>query len=82
MSNGVVANAAVTPKVAVSGIAGSLVVVLLWVLGLFHVTVPAEVASALTVIISFVAGYIAPRSTPPDPPPVPGQPLMSDKPKL
>jgi len=47
------------PKVAAGGIAGSLSVCVVYVVGHF-VTVPPEVASAVTVIVSGVAGYFAP----------------------
>lgn len=46
------------PKVAASGIAGALTVVLVYVLSLVGVDVPTEVAAAVTVIIAFVAGYL------------------------
>jgi hypothetical protein len=38
--------------------AGAAVVVLVWVLGLLGVDLPAEVASALTVLAGFGAGYL------------------------
>lgn len=46
------------PKVRVSGTAGALAVVLVYVAGLFGADVPAEVAAALTVLISTGAGYM------------------------
>ena len=46
------------PKIASAGIAGALTVVLVWLVGVLGVEVPAEVASAVTVIIAFAAGYI------------------------
>jgi putative flippase GtrA len=45
-------------KVAGGGIAGALIVLVVWILGLLHVAVPPEVASALTVIFSFVTSYL------------------------
>lgn len=46
------------PKIAASGIAGALTVVIVYVLSLVGVNVPTEVAAALTVIIAFAAGYL------------------------
>ena len=45
------------PKVVAVGVAGSLTILLVWIAGLFGVEVPPEVASAFTVLVSFVAGY-------------------------
>jgi hypothetical protein len=46
------------PKVVAGGIAGSFTVVVVWLAGMFGVDVPAEVASAFTVLVSFAAGYL------------------------
>ena len=46
-----------TTKVVAGGSAGAITVVLLFILAQFHIVVPAEVGSALTVILSFVASY-------------------------
>lgn len=46
-----------TTKVAAGGAAGSVSVVVVWLLGLIH-QVPAEVASAVTVIVTFAVGYL------------------------
>ncbi len=53
-----------TPKAASAGVAGAFTIILVWIIGLFHVTVPPEIASAITTIISFLAAYLAPRSDP------------------
>jgi putative flippase GtrA len=53
-----------TTKVAAGGVAGALTVLVVWVLGLLHVPVPPEVASALTVIISFVTSYLVRQRVP------------------
>ncbi len=45
------------PKMQAAGIAGSITVVLIFILGQIDFEVPPEVASAVTVIISFLAGY-------------------------
>lgn len=50
----------INPKVAAGGVAGSITIILVWVLGFFHVEVPPEVASAFTTIISFGAGWATP----------------------
>lgn len=47
-----------TTKVAAGGVAGALTVLVVWILGLLHVAVPPEAASALTVIISFASSYL------------------------
>lgn len=47
-----------TAKVAAAGIGGSISIVVVYLIQeLFGVVIPAEVASALTAIISFVSGY-------------------------
>jgi hypothetical protein len=53
-----------TTKVAAGGVAGALTVLVVWILGLLHVPVPPEVASALTVIISFVTSYFVKQRVP------------------
>ena len=48
-----------TRKVAATGIAGAVSVVLMYVVQtIFNVAIPAEVASAITLILSFASGYI------------------------
>lgn len=47
-----------TSKVAAGGAAGALTVVLVWALGAAGVDIPAEVASALTVLLSTAAAYL------------------------
>jgi hypothetical protein len=46
------------PKVVAGGIAGAATIILVWVAGILGVDVPAEVASAFTVLVSFAAGYL------------------------
>jgi len=46
------------PKVVAGGIAGAVTIVLVWAAGMAGVDVPAEVASAFTVLVSFAAGFI------------------------
>ena len=46
------------PKVVAGGAAGAVTVVLVWAAGLAGLEVPPEVASAVTVLISFGAGYL------------------------
>lgn len=53
-----------TTKVAAGGAAGALTVLLVWILGLLEVTVPPEVASAITVIISFITSYLVKQRVP------------------
>lgn len=47
-----------TPKVAAAGGAGAATVVIVWLLGMAGVAVPPEVASAITALLSFAAGYL------------------------
>ena len=48
-----------TPKMTAVGIAGSVTVILLYLVKvIFNVDMPAEVASAITAVISFGAGYL------------------------
>jgi len=49
------------PKTAAAGIGGALAVIIVWVLSLFSIDVPPEVAAALTTILSFGASYLIPR---------------------
>lgn len=46
------------PKVAAGGIAGALTVVLVYAAGVAGLDVPAEVASAFTVLVAFAASYL------------------------
>lgn len=50
--------AAPTNKMVAVGVSGALTVVLVYVLGEFGVDMPVEVASAITVLISFASGYM------------------------
>ena len=45
------------PKVAASSITGAASIVLVYLAGLFGLEVPAEVASAFTVLLAGLAGY-------------------------
>ncbi len=54
-----------TNKMQASGLAGASSILVMWILGMFNVQVPAEAASAITVLFSFIAGYFAPKSTQP-----------------
>jgi len=53
-----------TTKVAAGGGAGAVTVIVVWILGLLHVAVPPEVASALTVVISFATSYFVRQRVP------------------
>lgn len=46
------------PKVVAGGVAGAASMVLVYTLGELGVSVPAEVASALTTLIAFAASYL------------------------
>lgn len=55
-----------TPKMAAVGISGAITVVLVYLVeALLDIEMPAEVASALTIIVGFVAGYMTKDQKPP-----------------
>jgi hypothetical protein len=45
-------------KVTAAGIGGAITAVLVWILGVYGTVIPPDVASAITTIVSFAAGYI------------------------
>jgi putative flippase GtrA len=50
-----------TQKVAAGGIAGALSIILVWMIEEFaRIKIPAEVASALTVVIGVLTSYLTP----------------------
>lgn len=54
-----------TRKVTVGGLAGAISVVLIWVVNSFWLpegkAIPAEIASAITTILTFVVSYLIPE---------------------
>ena len=46
------------PKVGAAAIGAAATLVIVFVMGQFGVTIPADVASALTLIVSVAAGYL------------------------
>jgi hypothetical protein len=48
----------VSPKVQAAGAAGAVTVLLVWIAGMFGLEVPAEAASAFTMLVATAAGYI------------------------
>ncbi|WP_157001417.1 hypothetical protein [Agromyces laixinhei] len=48
-------------KVAVGGAAGAVTILVVWLVSFAGVEVPAEVASAFTVLVTFAAAYFTPR---------------------
>lgn len=46
------------PKIAAAGIGGAVAVVAVWLMTLFGLDVPPEVAVALGAVLSFGAGYL------------------------
>lgn len=44
-------------KITVAGVAGAVTVLIVFVLGMFGVPVPPEVAASMTTLIMFGAGY-------------------------
>ncbi len=53
-----------TPKVATGALAGAVSVIVVWIITQFGVTIPPEIASAFTTVISACSAYFAPRSEP------------------
>lgn len=51
-----------TAKVGAVGIGGALSIVLIYVASQFGLELPAEVSSALTLIVSFASGYLVKES--------------------
>ena len=52
-----------TTKVAASGTAGAISVVLVFILGKFNVEIPGYVGSAITVLFSVASGYLVHERT-------------------
>ena len=50
----------VSPKIQAAGWAGSVSVLIVYIVSLFGVDVPTEAAQALTVLVAVVAGYLKP----------------------
>jgi hypothetical protein len=48
----------ISPKVGAAAAAGSVTVILVWGLSLAGVTLPPEVASAITTVLAAAAGYL------------------------
>ncbi len=48
-------------KAIAAGTAGSLSILLIYILGLFHITVPPEVASAATALVSTLFAWLVPH---------------------
>ena len=46
------------PKVTAAAVGGAVGIIVVWILGLFGVTVPAEVAGAISTVLSFAGGWI------------------------
>jgi len=53
-------------KVTAATLAGAIVTILIWILHMAKIDMPAEVATALTTVIVFVAAYLAPHTHRPD----------------
>ena len=51
----------ISNKIVASTLSGAVVTILVWVLGLFDVTMPGEVAAAMATVVGGLAGYIAPH---------------------
>lgn len=48
-------------KVAAGGVAGAITAIIVWILSAaFKINIPPEIASAITVVLSFAAGYLIP----------------------
>jgi uncharacterized membrane protein len=53
-------------KVTAAALAGAVVTIAIWILHMFDVEVPSEVAAAITTVLAAVAGYLAPHTNRPD----------------
>lgn len=72
---------AVSTAAASGGVVGAIVVMVVWGLGLAHVTVPAEVAAALMVVLAPIVHLLAVRlGLSPDPVPTPDTPAAPAQP--
>lgn len=47
-------------KVAAAGLGGAAAVLIVWVIGLFGVELPPEVAGAITTVVGFAVAYLVP----------------------
>jgi hypothetical protein len=56
--------AAIHPKVQAAGAAGAVSIILVWIAEIAGLAVPPEVASAITALLAFGAGYIRPGPPP------------------
>jgi hypothetical protein len=52
-----------TRKVGSGALAGAVSVILVWILSLFGVDMPAEVASAITLVLMFATSYFVPENS-------------------
>lgn len=50
-------------KVGAGALAGALTIILVWAVGLAGTDIPAAVASAITVIITFIVSYFVPAES-------------------
>ncbi len=48
-------------KVAATGISGGVSVIVIWIIGLFGIIVPPEIAAAFTVVVGGLVGYWTPE---------------------
>lgn len=55
-------SAAPQPKVVAAGVSGALTTLVLYVLSLNGITVPGEVAAAITALLAVLTGYFTPSS--------------------
>ncbi|WP_018687034.1 hypothetical protein [Actinokineospora enzanensis] len=51
-----------TRKVGAGAAVGAITVVLVWIAGSLGVEIPADVAAAVTVLLSFAASYLVPEN--------------------
>jgi hypothetical protein len=52
----------ISSKVGIGAAAGALTAVLVWAVSLFGLVIPAEVAAAITVLITAVVGFFVPET--------------------
>lgn len=64
---------AISGKVAIPALAGAITTIVFWLLSLWNIVPPADVAAAVTLLIMSGLGYVTPHglSEVPPPPPLP-----------
>jgi len=67
-------NLDIHPKVAGSTLAGSVAILIIWILSLVGIPVPDVADGALVIVLTSLGGWLAPAGYPPASPPAPPDP--------